>query len=181
VFRRLWEKLKLLWKLAKSERATPREIGWAVAIGAFAGCTPAVGVHGPLAMGLATLFKKNRLFAWLGSRISNMIMLPFIALAEVQIAHRLRTGEWLDVDRHNAMDRAGELLLDWCLGTIPVGLAIGGLMGLMAWGLAHRRDARKARNAAKAEAEGPPDPAPEPLPATPSPAEPLRPSSGSPS
>lgn len=27
LFRHLWEKLKTLWTLAKSERATPREIG----------------------------------------------------------------------------------------------------------------------------------------------------------
>jgi uncharacterized protein (DUF2062 family) len=174
VFRRLWEKLKLLWKLAKSERASPREIGWAVAIGAFAGCTPAVGVHGPLAMGLATLFKKNRLFAWLGSRISNMIMLPFIALAEVQVAHLIRTGRWLDIEinRHNAMDQAGALLLDWCIGTVPVGGAIGLVMGLGAYGLAHRRDARRKRAEAEAEAEAatPPTPAEDPQPSSGSPA-----------
>lgn len=174
MFRRLWQKIKLLWQLAKSERASPREIGWAVAIGAFAGCTPAVGFHGPLALFMATLGKKNRLFAWLGSRISNMIFLPFIALAEVQLAHRVRTGVWLDLDRENALKRAGELLLDWFLGTIPVGLVIGALMGLMAWGLAHRRDKRRARAEAiaKSEREGPP---------TPPRAEPLQPSSESPS
>jgi len=178
LLRRLWEKIKLLWKLAKSERASPREIGWAVFIGAFAGCTPAVGVHGPLAMALATIFKKNRLFAWLGSRISNMVFLPFIALAEVQVAHRLRAGTWLDLDRQHALDRAGELLLDWCLGTIPVGFAIGGVMGLGAWGLAHRRDTRRARATGSAPA---PASASASASATPSPAGPPPPSSGSPS
>ncbi|MBX3209004.1 MAG: DUF2062 domain-containing protein [Labilithrix sp.] len=147
MFRRLWEKIKTLWKLAKSERASPREIGWAVAIGAFAGCTPAIGVHGPLAIGLATLFKKNRLFAWLGSRISNMVFLPFIAIAEVQVSHRVRTGEWVVLDREQALDQAGTLLLDWCLGTIPVGLAIGALMGVISWAFALRRDRRRAARA----------------------------------
>ncbi|MBX3223992.1 MAG: DUF2062 domain-containing protein [Labilithrix sp.] len=147
MFRRLWEKIKTLWKLAMSERASPREIGWAVAIGAFAGCTPAIGVHGPLAIGLATLFKKNRLFAWLGSRISNMVFLPFIAIAEVQVSHRVRTGEWVVLDREQALDQAGTLLLDWCLGTIPVGLAIGALMGVISWAFALRRDRRRAARA----------------------------------
>ena len=124
MFRRLWEKIKLLWKLAKSERASPREIGWAVAIGAFAGCTPAVGVHGPLALGLASLFKKNRLFAW------------------------------LDIDRDHALKRAGELILDWCLGTIPVGLVLGALMGAMAWAIAHRRDRRRKKRESQTESEG---------------------------
>ena len=140
-------------ELAKSERATPREIGWAVAIGAFAGCTPAVGVHGPVAMGLATLARKNRLFAWLGSRISNMVILPFIALAEVQVSHRIRTGAFVDLTRENILAQAPHLLLDWCLGTFPVGAAIGIVMGLSAYALAHRRDTRKrARSAPRSTA-----------------------------
>ncbi len=152
MFRRLWAKLKTLWKLAASERASPREIGWAVAIGAFAGCTPAVGVHGPLAIGLATLFKKNRLFAWLGSRISNMVFLPFIAIAEVQVSYRVRTGEWLKLDRDQALDQAGALLLDWCLGTIPVGIVIGFVMGMTSWAFARRRDRRRAAKEAAEQA-----------------------------
>lgn len=135
--------MKTLWALAKSERASPREIGWAVAIGAFAGCTPAVGLHGPLALALATLLKKNRLFAWLGSRISNMVFFPFIAIAEVQVSHRLRTGQWASLDREHVLDQAGALLLDWCLGTVPVGAAIGLAMGLASWSFAHRRDRRR--------------------------------------
>ncbi|MBX3258479.1 MAG: DUF2062 domain-containing protein [Labilithrix sp.] len=160
MLRRLWEKIKTLWKLAKSERASPREIGWAVAIGAFAGCTPAMGVHGPLAIGLATLFKKNRLFAWLGSRISNMVFLPFIVLAEVQVSHRLRTGEWLVLERYEVIDQAGTLLLDWCIGTIPVGVAIGGVMGVLSWAFALRRDRRRAARAATRPRDEPRPPAP---------------------
>ena len=139
MLRRFFQRLRTLWALAKSERATPREIGWAVAIGTFAGCTPAVGVHGPLAVGLATLFKKNRLFAWLGSRVSNIVVLPFIVLAEVQFSHFVRTGTTVDIDRKRALEQAGELLLDWCLGTIPVGTALALIMGLIAWALATRR------------------------------------------
>jgi uncharacterized protein (DUF2062 family) len=165
LFRRLWEKLKLLWLLAKSERATPREIGWAVAIGAFAGCTPAVGVHGPLARGLATLARKNRLFAWLGSRISNMVFLPFIALGEIQLSHRIRTGAFIDLTRETILSHAPDLLLDWCLGTFPVGATLGAVMGLSAYGFAHRRDARRAR----AESLTPPTPAELPPPSSGSP------------
>lgn len=153
MFFRLWEKIKRLWALAKSERATPREIFWAVFIGAFMGCTPAVGIHGALALGAATLFRKNRLFAWLGSRISNMIFLPFIAYAEVQVAHRLREGTWVSMtlDRENALEQAGELLLDWCLGTIPVGIAIGAAMGALGWAWARRRDRKRQEEEAAAE------------------------------
>jgi uncharacterized protein (DUF2062 family) len=148
LFRRLWDKLKALWRLARSERASPREIGWAVAIGAFAGCTPAVGFHGWVALALATLFRKNRLFAWLGSRVSNILILPFIAFAEVEIAHRFRTGIWVSLELDRALEQAGGLLLDWCLGTIPVGGAIALVLGLGAWAVAARRQrTRDARGA----------------------------------
>jgi uncharacterized protein (DUF2062 family) len=149
VFQRLWQRINALWLLIKTERATPREIGWAVGIGAFAGCTPAIGVHGLLAIGMATLFRKNRLFAWLGSRISNMFCLPFIAIAEVQVSHVLRTGRWATLDREHALEHAGAFLLDWCLGTIPVGAAIGSALGVASWALARRRDRRRAEAAGR--------------------------------
>lgn len=108
-----------------------------------------------MAVGLATLFRKNRLFAWLGARISNLVMLPFIALAEVQVSHRLRTGAWLNITRDQILDQAPSLLLDWCLGTIPVGLAIGLVMGLLAYAVARRRETRRRRAEALAEATPP--------------------------
>jgi uncharacterized protein len=153
LFRRAWEKLKLVWKLAKSERASPRQIFWAVFLGAFVGCTPAIGVHWAIAIGLATLFKLNRLFTWLGSRTANTVLLPFIVIAEVELAHRVRVGEWVTLDREHAVDQAKALLFDWCLGSIPVGITYAFLMGSIAFGLATYRDARKRRaEAASAEA-----------------------------
>lgn len=143
MFRRLWAKIKQLWKLAKEERATPKELFWAVFLGVFAGCTPAVGIHGWVAVGLATLFRKNRLWAWIGSRISNMVFLPFITIAEVQISHRIRVGAWVELDREHALEQAGSLLLDWCLGTIPVGVVLGGLLGAVAYLWQKRRLARR--------------------------------------
>lgn len=147
MLRRLWGNIKALWKLARSERASPREIGWAVGIGAFAGCTPAIGFHGVVSLALATLCRKNRLFAWLGSRISNMMILPFIVIAEIEVSHRLRAGEWVPIaiDHHHPFDALWPLLLDWILGTIPVGGAIALVMGLGSWGIAAWRASRRSR------------------------------------
>ena len=174
MFRRLWEKILLVWKLAKSERAAPGEIGWAVAIGAFIGCTPAVGLRPWIAVGVATLVKKNRLFAYLGSHTSNIIFTPFITLAEIQLAHRVRTGAWLDIDRRHVVDEAPALLLDWCLGAGPVGVMVALVLGFGAYGIAHRRDVRRRRALAEAQAEAGAEATP------PSPAELPPPSSGSP-
>ncbi len=153
MFRRLWEKLALIWKLAKSERASPREVGWAVFWGVLAGCSPAVSFHGPLAIGLATLLRKNRLWAWIGSRVSNVMILPFIAIGEIQLSHWARTGTFVQLAHDEVFRRAPELLLDWCLGTIPVGVALGAVFGLAAFAWARRRDARATP---RAPASGPP-------------------------
>jgi uncharacterized protein len=166
VFGRLWARVKTLWTLAKNERGTPRELAWAIAIGVFSGCTPAVGFHGWVAVGLATLARKNRLFAWIGSRISNFLILPWIILAEVQLSHRLRTGAYAPLSKDHVLDQAGALLLDWILGSIPVGLALAALLGLVAYRVFVWRDARRAATPVDV--------------ATPPPAEALPPSSESP-
>lgn len=154
----LWRKIKRLWHLAKNERATPREIGWAVGLGVFIGCTPALGFHTVVVLAAASLFKLNRLFAWIGSRSSNALILPFIILLEIQVAHLLRTGSWATIDwRSIRLDRAFEqlapLLLDWFLGTIPVGGFLGAVFGLLAYRLARARDRRRAAAAALQESE----------------------------
>ncbi|MBX3230120.1 MAG: DUF2062 domain-containing protein [Labilithrix sp.] len=148
MFRWLWTKTKAVWERAKAERAEPKEIGWAVAIGVFVGCSPSIPFHTVVALAAATLFKKNRLFTWMGSRVCNAVTLPFIAIAEVQVGHRLRTGEWMTIDRHDVLDQVAALLVDWMLGLLPVGGAMALLFGVLAWQLALRRDRRRAAAAA---------------------------------
>jgi uncharacterized protein (DUF2062 family) len=132
-------RLRELWRRAKTERASPRQIGLAIALGVFVGCTPAVGVHGWVAVGLATLFRLNRLFAFIGSRVSSIFVLPWIVLAELQIAHKLRTGEYLQLTADEAMKQGPALLLDWCIGTVPVGIALAIVLGLIAYVTARAR------------------------------------------
>jgi uncharacterized protein (DUF2062 family) len=152
LFRRLLVRIKTLWSLAKNERASPKELAWAIALGVFAGCTPAVGVHGWVALGLATLFRKNRLFCWIGSRISNFLILPWIVIAEVQLSHRLRTGSFVELHESDALEKAPALILDWILGSIPVGIALGALLGILAfYGFRFRDRRRAAREAREAK------------------------------
>jgi len=153
---RAWKKARRLAKRllhrARTERATPREVGHAVFLGVFAGCTPVVGLHGWVALGLATVFRKNRLYAWLGSRVSNMVLLPFIVLAEVQSSRVLRTGHLAPLDHRHVLEQAPELMLDWTLGSVLVGGVLGVLFGLLAYLWAHRR-ARRAPPAAEPSKE----------------------------
>jgi len=133
---RLIDRWRALWKLAKSERAEPHQIGLAVFVGVFAGVTPLVGFHGWAAIAAASLLRLNRLYAWLGSRISNILILPFIIYAEIQSAHYLRTFHFVSIDRTNALEQAPHLLLDWCVGTVLVGVPLAALAGLIAYTIA---------------------------------------------
>lgn len=146
--RRAWKKArrlaKRLWHRAKTERATPREVGEAVFIGVFSGCTPAIGFHGWVAVFAATLLRRNRLYAWLGSRVSNFVFMPFIVLAEIQCSRLLRTGKLAPITREHVLEQAPELLLDWGLGSVVVGVALGAVFGALAAWWAHRRDRRSA-------------------------------------
>ncbi len=144
--RRTWKKSrrigKRLWHRAKTERASPKEVGQAVFLGVFAGCSPALGAHGWLAIGLATVFRRNRLYALLGSRVSNFVVLPFIVLAEVQASRYLRTGSFAQLSREHVLDEAPGLLLDWGLGSLLVGAGLGLVLGLLAYAWSSRKAAR---------------------------------------
>jgi uncharacterized protein (DUF2062 family) len=133
MFGRLWRRFRVLWRLATTERATPRQVALAVGLGAFIGATPVIGLHGWIAVGLATAMRLNRLYAFLGSRVSSPFVLPFLVIAEIQLAHRARCGEFIALTRADVLAHAPGMLLDWCLGTIPVGLAVGVLLGAVGY------------------------------------------------
>lgn len=132
-FRKAFTKLRAIGRLARSERSSPRQIGLAVAVGAFAGCTPAVGFHGGLAVALASVFRLNRLWAFVGSRVSNFLLLPWIVLAEIELAHRVRTGAFVTLEVDDVLEHGSALLFDWCLGAVPVGLVVAALAGSLAY------------------------------------------------
>ena len=129
MFGRLWRRLRTLWRLATTERATPWQVALATGLGAFVGSTPVIGLHGWIAVGLATAMRLNRLYAFLGSRVSSPFVLPFLVIAEIQLAHRARCGAFIALTRADVLAHARGMLLDWCIGTIPVGLAVGALVG----------------------------------------------------
>jgi uncharacterized protein (DUF2062 family) len=127
-----------LWERAKNEHSAPHEIGWSIAAGVFSGCTPFLGFHMWIALALATLLRKNRLWAFVGSRISFTPFFAIITFSEIEGAHRLRTGAWAPLSPHDAVGHGKELLGDWLLGTVIVGGALASFLGLAAYFVASR-------------------------------------------
>lgn len=164
---RRWLRLFLgLWERARSERSTPPEIGWSIAVGVFSGCTPLIGLHLWIALALATLFRLNRLWAVVGSRISFTPLFAGITFCEIECAHRLRTGAWASLSPGDAVAHGRALLADWLLGTTLCGGALALVVGLAAYFCARNWQvgvaARRHRDAARASISSTPS-APHPL------------------
>jgi uncharacterized protein (DUF2062 family) len=132
-WRRFRRRARDLWERAKREHSTPREVGWSVAIGVFCGCTPFIGFHMWMALGLATVFRLNRLWAFLGSRVSPNVVFAWLAFSEIEVAHRLRTGAWEPLAPEDVLTHGRQLLGDWLLGSVLVGGALAALLGLLAY------------------------------------------------
>jgi uncharacterized protein (DUF2062 family) len=120
------------------EHCAPHEVGWAVGVGAFVGCTPLLGLHAGVALLAATVFRLNRLWAVAGSRVSFVPLFALISFSEIQAAHRFRTGEWAPVSVSEALARGPELVGDWLLGCVFVGGSVAAILGLVAYAAARR-------------------------------------------
>jgi uncharacterized protein (DUF2062 family) len=140
---------RAFWTLLRTERATPREVALAVFVGAWIGCSPALFVRTWLAVGIATLAKMNRLWAFVGAHLTaNLVSAAWIVLAEVQVSHRLRQGEWLTLNRHEVSAHGFALLGDWLLGFVVVGPVISGVLALATWAIAEALRRRTKTEAA---------------------------------
>jgi hypothetical protein len=138
LFTRLWQRTRDLWRRAKREHSTPREVGWSVAIGVFCGCSPFYGLHMFMALGLATALKLNRLWAFLGSRISTSLLVGWLVFSEIQLAHRLRTGAWMALKPEDVLAHGWQLFGDWLFGAVLVGGVLAAIFGGLTYALARR-------------------------------------------
>jgi uncharacterized protein (DUF2062 family) len=140
---RLWKRTRELWERARREHSTPREVGWSVGVGVFCGCTPFLGLHMWLALLLASVLRLNRLWAFLGSRVSTNLLFVWIAFSEIELAHRLRAGTWAPLAPSEVLAQGKQLFGDWALGTPLIGGPLAVILGLMAYASARRWRARE--------------------------------------
>ncbi len=130
--RRNW--LRRLYVTLRTEHRTPAKVGLGVGLGVFVGCSPLWGVHLPMAVLLATLFRLNRAIVYASAYIGNPLTAAPILFAEVQIGHRILRGAWLPVTISN-VETLGFLgiFTDLMLGSVVFGILLGALLGITAW------------------------------------------------
>ncbi len=117
-----------------STRRTPIEVGPAIGVGVFLGCTPFFGFHTLLAMAVSFLFGLNFAFVWLGTQISNPLFAGFLTVGSIGV------GRFLF---HDVSRTAGRLSLDWLAGSVVVGAVLGSASGVVAYVAAVRFQKRR--------------------------------------
>jgi uncharacterized protein (DUF2062 family) len=143
--RRGWLRIRArvvrLWQLAKSERASPRQIGVAIFLGTMCCMTPLLYLHLWTALLLATLLRVNRLWAAFGSQVPSLfgLLRPFIMLGEIEIGHRVLEGTWVELHADHILEQAPHMLVDWLAGAGVFGTVLGTIFGVLAYFIARRR------------------------------------------
>jgi len=130
---------ELLYRL-RTEGGSPSRLAAAVGVGVFIGCSPFYGFHLLLCLVAARVLGLNRMLTYLASHISLPGVWPLLALAEIQIARRVRGLPAMSIRpehlRHlNWRQLGGDLLL----GSVLVGVVLAVAFALPTYWIARRR------------------------------------------
>ncbi|MSP62098.1 MAG: DUF2062 domain-containing protein [Myxococcales bacterium] len=141
--RRLHARIHAWWLALLAEHSDPGQLAAAVLVGAIAGCTPLFGLHFPLCLALAWVLRLNKVTVYLAANISIPPLAPFLGFASVQIGERLLHGRWLMLDlaefRHHFPSLVARFFVDWLVGGLLVGAAIGAVLASAVYGIATAR------------------------------------------
>ena len=118
------------------EHASPGRLGVAVAFGVMIGCSPFLGLQLLLGLGLATVFRLNRIAVILGAQVSVPPITALVFLANAQVGTMLLHGHWLSLSLEAfrgipVATVAVDLFLELLIG----GLLVGGILGAVLGGL----------------------------------------------
>ncbi|HEY2743412.1 MAG TPA: DUF2062 domain-containing protein [Polyangia bacterium] len=146
------KRLRELWRTIVHEHTAPGRIAAAIVVGAIVGCTPLFGLHIVVCLALAWLLGLNKLVVYGAANLSIPPMVPLIGFASVQLGERILHGRWLGLHRAdfalaNIRTLARTFFVDWMIGGVVLGAAIGVLAGGIVWALLSARRARISRTA----------------------------------
>jgi uncharacterized protein (DUF2062 family) len=133
------------------EKNTPGELGFAVGVGAFIGCSPWIGFHWMLALYASTRMHVNRIACLAATNVSFGPMTALITFANIWLGKLIlrqpmlvpRTTNWR-VLSHFAWQSLGA----WLLGSVIIGLAATFACGLgTLYGVRYLRRRQAGKNA----------------------------------
>ena len=137
----IWHPLRSIGLLL-TEHATPRQLALAVALGVFLGALPLIACHTLAILIAAALLRLNRVAAVAASQIC---MPPLVPALCIEIGHFLCYGRFLTLSGVDGLRSASFLelgymglqgLLDWLVGSLPVGGILALVFGLITYATA---------------------------------------------
>ena len=132
ILRQLQDRFELLLE----EHASAARLGVGVATGVLIGCTPFLGFQVLLAIGMATVFKLNRIAVLLGAQVSTPPITPFLLFANAQVGAVLLHRHWLPISLESVRGAPkARWILDLFLELLTGGLIVGGVLALGFGGL----------------------------------------------
>jgi uncharacterized protein (DUF2062 family)/SAM-dependent methyltransferase len=132
--------LKFVTALLK-ERLDPCRAAAAVFLGIFIGIAPIYGLQTLAAVGVASLFRLNKPLTVAATFINNPLLQPFIVFSSVELGCLLRLGSFKPLTLSNlaaARIHIGkEELFIWVIGTVALGILVGGVGGAITGVVVH--------------------------------------------
>ena len=140
---------------------TPHAIAMGAAIGAAVSFTPLMGFHLVATFALAWLFRANMIAGGIGTAIGNPLTFPFIWASTYELGHLMLKGASRDAPAqlgdylmHRSFEQLLPLIKPMAVGAIPLGLAAGGIVYLIAYkAISSYQEGRRRRLAGVREKE----------------------------
>ncbi len=120
------------------EGLDPGRAAAAVFLGIFIGIVPIYGLQTLAAVGVAFLFKLNKPLTVAGTFINNPLLQPLIVVSSVELGYFLCGGSFRPL---NLSTLAGahlkENLVAWAVGSVALGILVGGVLAAIAAVVVH--------------------------------------------
>ncbi|MDP2305996.1 MAG: DUF2062 domain-containing protein [Pseudomonadota bacterium] len=127
------------------EHLSPTAIGLAIGVGVFLGSLPIYGIHIFVCIAVARWLKLNQALVYAAANISNPFFAPFLISSQIAIGEWLRHGnlramgpELVEGSFWTMLRQAPDLFVSCLLGSVVMGAALGGGLGLLALVAARR-------------------------------------------
>jgi uncharacterized protein (DUF2062 family) len=132
------------WRQARRDRAGREAFSAGLAVGAFIGNLPAYGFHAPIGLYVARRLHLHPAAVFVGTNVSMpplgaLLNAAAIALGHVLLRGSLPTPDAVDFARHGFWKVLLNLLLEWSLGSLVVGLLCAAAVFMLSNRLLARR------------------------------------------
>lgn len=133
-----------------TERLDPRHAAAAVFLGLFIGIVPIYGLQTLAAVGIALLFRLNKPLTVAGTFINNPLLQPFIVFSSVEVGCLLRYGSFQRLNLSTQVTVRPHITREqffiWLMGSVVLGLMVGGVGAAIAALVVHLKPKRSAES-----------------------------------